>query len=305
MITQTPTLIEHPNLALSSLSTDDPLVTTRLTNENAPHVLSFLAERSLHNVVMAGLIRDNGIESNFNRGTFYGCHNGAGILLGVALIGHAIFMDARCDEALRRFAKLAHAFPRAHMLMGEKELIERFWRFYAPNQPANHRICREVLFELNEQLTQSEYVCNLRIARLSDLARVVPVHAAMAFEESGVHPLQADADGFRERCRRRIEQGRTWVKVEHGRLIFKADIISESPEVTYLEGVYVHPEFRGRGLGSNCLSQLTRELLDRTKSISVLVNQQRPQAQRFFRKLGFVSRGWYDTHFLRTQPELS
>ena len=306
MITQTPTLIiEHPKLALSSLSTHDPLVTTRLTNEDASQTLAFLAERPLHNAVMAGLIRDNGIESDFNRGTFYGCHDAAGILAGVALIGHAIFIDARSDEALRRFAKLAHAFPRAHMLMGEKELIERFWRFYAPNQPPKHRICREVLFELNERSARCEYVANLRIARLSDVPRVVRVHAALAFAESGVHPLQADADGFRQRCQRRIEQGRTWVLVQHDKLIFKADIISEAPEVTYLEGVYVHPEYRGRGIGSNCLSQLTRELLERTKSISLLVDQKRPQAQSFFRKLGFVSRGWYDTHFLRTQPELS
>ena len=305
MITQTPALVEHPNLALSSLSTTDPLVTTRLTNQNAPHVLSFLAERPLHTVVMAGLIRDNGIESNFNRGTFYGCHDAAGMLVGVALIGHAIFIDARCDEALRRFAMLAQAFPRAHMLMGEKELIERFWKFYAPNRQPNHRICREVLFELNQQPTRYEYVANLRMARLSDVSRVLPVHDAMAFEESGVHPMQVDPEGFRQRCQRRIEQGRTWVLVEHDQLIFKADVVSETPEVTYLEGVYVHPEYRGQGHGSKCLAQLTRELLDRTKSITVLVNQELPQAQEFFQRLGFMSRGCYDTRFLRTQPELS
>jgi predicted GNAT family acetyltransferase len=305
MITQTPLLVEHPNLALSSLSMHHPVVTTRLTNENAADVLSFLAERPLHSVVMAGLIRDNGIESNFNRGTFYGCYNAAGNLVGVALIGHAIFMDVRCDEALEQFAKLAREFPRAHMLMGEKKLIERFWKYFAPNQQPDHRVCREVLFELNQQSTRYEYVANLRIARLSDFSRVVPVHAAMAFEESGKHPLLADPEGFRQRCQRRIEKGRTWVLIEQEKLIFKTDVVSETPEVTYLEGVYVHPEFRGQGHGSQCLAQLTRKLLDRTKSISVLVNQEHSQAQKFFRKLGFMPRGCYDTRFLRAQPELS
>src|ERR1044072_2056868 len=117
MITQTPTLIEQGNPALSSLSMLESLVTIRLTNKDAAQVLGFLAERPLHNVVMAGMIRDNGIESNFNRGTFYGCHNVEGNLAGVALIGHAVFIDARCDEALRQFAKLAQQSPRAHMLM--------------------------------------------------------------------------------------------------------------------------------------------------------------------------------------------
>jgi len=301
MITQPPSLIEHPNLALSSLSMHDPLVTTRLTNDDESEVLRFLAERPLHNVVMAGLIRDNGIESKFNRGNFYGSRNAAGNLVGVALIGHAIFIDARSDDALSEFAKLAQQFPRTHMLMGEKGLIERFWQYYAPNGDPQHRICREVLFELTKQSTRTEYVANLRLARVSDLAHVVPVHDTMAFEESGVHPLQVDPDGFRQRCQRRIEQGRTWLVVEQDQLIFKADVISNTPEVIYLEGVYVHPDHRGQGIGSQCLAQLAQQLLNRTNSISVLVNEERPEAQKFFRKLGFVPRGWYDTWFLRTQ----
>jgi ribosomal protein S18 acetylase RimI-like enzyme len=302
MITQTPTLSEYPNLALSSLSM--PLITKRLTNENAPEVLRFLAQRPLGNVVMAGLILDNGIESKFNRGTFYGCRNPAGMLVAVALIGHAIFIDARGDEAVKEIAKLAQQSPRAHMLMGEKQLIERFWKYFAPNQQPGHRICREVLFELDHQPTRSEYVANLRMARLADLPRVIPVHAAMAFDESGVHPLQVDPDGFQKRCQRRIELGRTWLSVDRDKLIFKAEIISETPEVTYLEGVYVHPDYRRQGNGSRLLAQLTRKLLARTKAITVLVNQNQPPAQEFFRKLGFASRGCYETHFLQTQPEL-
>src|SRR3954468_21448206 len=66
-------------------------------------VLDFLAERPVHTVVMAGLIRDNGLESPFNRGTFYACRDSAGSLAGVALIGHATFVEARTDSALRAF----------------------------------------------------------------------------------------------------------------------------------------------------------------------------------------------------------
>ncbi len=305
MITQTPTLFEHPNLALSSLSIPDPLRVTRLTNENASEVLSFLGERSLHNVVMTGKILDNGIESDFNRGIFYGCYNAVGILAGVALIGHAIFIDARCDEALRQIAKLAQQSARTHMLMGEQEVIASFWKHFAPNRHPTHRICRELLLELTQPPSQAESAVNLRRARLSDLPHIMPVHADMAFAESGVHPLQADPDGFRQRCGRRIEQGRTWVVVEQDQLIFKADVVSETPAVTYLEGIYVHPEFRGQGHGSRSLAELARRLLERTKSIVVLVNQEQPQAQEFFRKLGFTPNGWYDTHFLQTPPELS
>ena len=302
-MTESPMLFEHPTTALSSLSQQHPLITTRLTMNDQRRVLQFLAQRALHNAVMTGLIHDNGIESQFNRGTFYGCQDATGELTGVALIGHAIFMDARCEEALQQFAKLAQQFSRVHVMIGEQELIERFWKYYAPEGQPKHRVCGEVLFELNTQ-TQVEEITELRLAEIADLSLVIPVHATMAFEESGVNPLQVDPDGFRQRCRRRIEERRTWVLVENGQLIFKADVISDTPDVIYLEGVYVHSEYRGQGYGSKCLAQLNRNLLRRTKSIILLVNQERRQAQEFFKKLGFVSRGLYDTIFLRTQTEL-
>ena len=303
MTTQSPQLIEHPTMALSSLSLHQPLTATRLTHRHELQVLRFLAERPLDNVIMAGFISDNGVESKLNRGTFYGCLDAAGALVGVALIGHAIFVDVRCDEALRQFAQLARKSPRAHMLMGERELIERFWEYYAPNGQPKHRVCREILFELSNDSVRTEHVANLRLARVSDLSHVVPVHAEMAFAESGVDPLKGDEDGFQQRCLRRIEAGRTWLVVENDQLIFKTDIISDTPEVVYLEGVYVHPHHRGTGHGSRCLAQLTRKLLAQTKSITVLVNAERRQAQRFFCKLGFVPRGWYDTCFLQSQAQ--
>ncbi|HEX8096822.1 MAG TPA: hypothetical protein VF507_02245, partial [Pyrinomonadaceae bacterium] len=78
-----------------------------LTNEHKAEVLDFLAARPLHTVIMTGHIQDNGLESPNNRGTFYGCRNSAGRLEGVALIGHATLIEARTDEALRAFAKVA------------------------------------------------------------------------------------------------------------------------------------------------------------------------------------------------------
>jgi predicted GNAT family acetyltransferase len=135
--------------------------------------------------------------------------------------------------------------------------------------------------------------------------------AALRIEATGAHvdvlglDFELTAPSRRGPRHHRIEERRTWVLVEQGQLIFKADIISDTPEVVYLEGVYVRPEYRRQGHGSKCLTQLTRGLLNQTRSISLLVNQERQSAQEFFKKLGFVSRGLYDTIFLRTQTEMS
>jgi predicted GNAT family acetyltransferase len=97
-----------------------------------------------------------------------------------------------------------------------------------------------------------------------------------------------------------MEQGRTSVLMsEDGRLLFKADIQSHTPEVVYLEGVYVHPSARGTGLGRRCLTQLTRELLlHGTRKICLLANDENPAAHSFYRMCGFRQRGVYDTIFL-------
>ena len=270
----------------------------RLTNEMEAEILAFLAERSLHTVVMAGHIRDNRIESAFNRGVFYACRNGEGQLEGVALLGHATLIEARSEAALAAFARLAQSCPQAHMIMGEQEKVERFWRYYANVGQMPRRVCRELLFEQQWPIEALEPVRELRLATPVDLELVMPVQAEMAQAESGINPLEVDPAGFRLRCARRIAQERVWVWTANGQLIFKADIISDTPQVIYLEGVYVNPNERGQGYGARCMSQLGQTLLAHTTSLCVLVNEQSTRAQNFFERAGFKLRACYDTVFL-------
>jgi predicted GNAT family acetyltransferase len=300
MIPQTLELDEQSAGVLSAVS-GAALTPYWLTNEDNGEVLDFLAERPLHNVVMSGFIRDNGLESWLNRGTFYACHNEAGKLEGVALIGHAMFLDVRSDDALGVFARLAQDVRSTHMIMGEQETIQRFWNYYSAGGQAPRLSCREVLFEQTSSVEAFAPVPDLRPATLDDLSLIVPVHAALACEESGVNPLDTDPNGFRMRYARRIRQERVWVWVESGQLIFKADVISDTPDAIYLEGIYVNPIERGKGYGSRCMSQLGRSLLKRTKAIVLLVNEEHQAAQSFFQKIGFTRCGLYETIFLREQ----
>ena len=213
------------------------------------------------------------------------------------MIGHAMFLEARTDEAIRLFARLAQDCTNTHMIMGEQQAIQTFWNYYCEGGQRPRLFCRELLFELTLPVQLSP-LPNLRRATLEDLSLVAPVHAALACEQSGVNPMDIDPDGFRMRCRRRIEQGRVWVWVESGRLIFKADVISDTPDVNYLEGVYVDPADRSNGIGSRCVAQMSQALLGGTKAISVLVNEKYCAARSLFQKVGFVARAQYDTVFL-------
>ena len=271
-----------------------------LSEEHGEEALQFLSSRPVHTVVMASFIRDNGMVSPLNRGAFYGCRDAEGRLVGVALVGHATLVETDSDEALAAFARVARDCPRAHVMMGERDRIERFWQHYAQDGRSPRLICRELLMEQRWPVQVRDAVPGLRLATPEDLDQVMTVQAQMAFEESGVNPIEADPEGFRRRCLRRIEQGRVWVWAEEGRLIFKADIVSETPEVKYVEGVWVAPEQRGRGYGLRCLSQLSRELLAGSRAVTLLVNEKAPEAVSFYRRAGYKLSSQYDTIFLHT-----
>ncbi len=290
--TATPTFAPKPRRAGSLV----PLALTDRDDER--EVLSFLSERPVHTVVMSGYIRDNGLESPFNRGTFYACRDAEGRLQGVALIGHAMFVEAHTDEALEAFARLAQRHRTTHMLLGEQDTIRRFWAHYGEQGQAPRLFCRELLFEQRWPVEAHHAVPDLRPATLDDLMLVMPVHAALAYEESGVNPLEKDLAGFRLRCARRIEQDRVWVLVRDGQLIFKADVISDTPDCVYIEGLYVDPLERRKGHGLACLSQMTRRLLERSGAVCALANEQNLGAQALLLKSGFRMRGNYDTVFL-------
>jgi ribosomal protein S18 acetylase RimI-like enzyme len=275
-----------------------PLVHALDESHSESEVLDFLSGRPAQAVIMSGLIRDNGFESPFNRGTFYVCRDAAGRLEGVALVGHAVYVAADTAPALRAFARVAQGRPNAHMILGEEALVGRFWEHYAPAGQPPRLFSREMLYEQRWPVSAREPVGALRPATLDDLLLVMPVHAALAYEESGVNPIDVDLHGFRMRCARRIEHGRVWVLVEGGNLLFKADIASDTPECVYLEGVYVEPASRQQGLGLRCLSQLGCAMLERTKCVSALVNEQNFAAQALFNKAGYKLRGRFDTVFL-------
>ena len=102
------TIIEDSAAAMpaSRASTKSP-ATFQLDGEHYDEVLGFLAERPLYTVMMTGLIRDHGLVSPLNRGSFFGCRDSQGRLKGVALIGHATLIEARTDAALAAFARVA------------------------------------------------------------------------------------------------------------------------------------------------------------------------------------------------------
>jgi len=279
----------------------EPLMIEELGADQEGEVIAFLGERPCQTFAMTGFIRNNGLVSAHNRGSFYACRDKARQLQGVALIGRYILFETRSDAAIEAFAHLAQDCLTAHMLLGEQGEVETFWRYYADGGQSPRLYGREYLFEQRWPVELKQEVAGLRVATMDELDLIVPAHAQIAFDESGIDPLLVDPEGFRKRCARRIEMGQSWVLVENGRLLFKAEVVTDTPETIYLEGIWVDPPERGKGIGSRCMSQLSRSFLMRSNSVCVLVNERFKSAQAFYKKAGFEFISHYDTIFLKQQ----
>jgi len=269
-----------------------------LNNSDVAEVMTFLNVRPVHTVVMASFIRDNGIISELNRGVFYAYRNHEGGLEGVALIGHSTLIEARSEDAIYAFASKAKASRVAiNLIMSEADDASRFWQYYA-GEASPRLTCTELLFESSFPMLVRDCEYTIRLATQDELMQVAEAHAEVAFLESGTDPMVKDRTGFLERSARRIEMGRTFVVIEDGKLLFKADIIAEADGIAYLEGVYVAPESRGKGIGAKCLSKLTLMLMGRAEKVCMLSNVGFETAHRSFTKAGFHVSGRCTTLFV-------
>jgi ribosomal protein S18 acetylase RimI-like enzyme len=260
----------------------------QLTENDVAETLAFLAIRPVHTVVMTSFIRDNGIESELNRGRFFGYLNEKGELEGVALIGHSTLVEARTHRALKALAFAARRSETPiHLVMSHGSDAETFWYFLTGGVREPRLSLEEELFEVSFPFAVQRTGETLRRADMSELEEVAAIQAELAFMETGTDPMQMDREGFFARVARRIEQERVFVVTIGGKLAFKADVIAETDHAAYLEGVYVAPEFRGRGLGPKCLAEVGLELLNRVERVCLLSNVEFTTAHRAYRKAGF------------------
>ncbi len=284
MINETPRYEIAPHLMVAP----DLTRVTELRQEDTKEVLNFLSFRPVHTVVMASFINDNGIVSELNRGKFYGYRNGNGTLEGVALIGHSTLVEARSDKALKALAITARSSETPiHLVWSNGNAAETFWQHLTDGLTEPRLTCTENLFEIAFPFAVQKSEWQIENATMEHLLPVAEAQAEVAFMESGVDPMLKDRDGFIKRVARRIQQNRVFVVTDGDQLVFKADIIAETEDVIYLEGVYVNEKYRGRGVGSECLSVLSLELLNRTENICLLSNVDFEGAHKSFFKAGY------------------
>lgn len=282
------------NLAYSVLPEMAPQETRELLEADRAQVISLLMHDPVQSVILRGLIQDYGMCGAALRGSFYG-HFINQQLVAVALIGHQI-MAFGTDEALPYFAnKVLEVSARGYLILGPQTQVKILGSYLT--QRETRRMSTQRLYVCQQPCQQPDRL-QLLLANFAELEVIVEAQAEMALEESGLDPRLTDLAGFRHRVAERVERKRVWVKIEDGKVVFKADVISDTPETVYLEGVWVHPDYRQRGIGKSCLKELAHLLLKDHQSICLLSNDEDTAAQQIYEQAGFVQAATYEARFL-------
>jgi uncharacterized protein len=126
----------------------------------------------------------------------------------------------------------------------------------------------------------------LRAATSDDFAKLLPACAAAHEEEIGSDPLELDPNGFRRRTRAQIDERRSWVWLDEGTILFKAEASAWTPAAVQIQQVWVDPAVRGRGYAQRGMRDLCRLLLEHVPNVCLFVRPENAPAIRVYEAIG-------------------
>jgi uncharacterized protein len=235
-------------------------------------ILAFCAEEPVERVFLEDIARRGlGRFSALGDGGLTAlCHVGANVVPSGRDCG--VFADA-----------VVRGRPR--MVIGEESAVGELWDEVASRlpRPRDDRPGQPV-FVIGHAPPAGE--TGLRRASLADLDALLPACASAHAEEIGIDPLERDPEGFRWRTRMQIEDGRSWIWLEGGVILFKAEASAWTPAAVQLQQVWVAPEVRGRGYAQRGMRDLCRLLLSQVRTVCLFVRPENHVALHVYEAVG-------------------
>lgn len=135
-----------------------------------------------------------------------------------------------------------------------------------------------------------------RLATSADLGELLPAAAAMFTEEVGFDPVARYGDGYAARLRTLIAGQRCAIVTDvNGRVIFKADAGIVNLDAAQVQGVWLHPDYRGYGLAKPFFAAAAQILQRRYPHLSLYVNDYNARALAMYRGTGWEQIGQFST----------
>jgi predicted GNAT family acetyltransferase len=200
--------------------------------------------------------------------------------------------------AVAAFADLLGTEPRiCSSIIGRAEAVLDLWDRLGPHWGAARDVRPNQPLLVTDRAPLVPLDPEVRLVRPSEVDQLFPAAVAMYTEEVGVSPLQDDGGrGYRRRVAELVKGKRTYARFAGDQVIFKAELAIITRRTTQVQGVWVHPEWRGRGIATGAMAAVVNDALRRVApTVSLYVNDYNTAARRVYQRCGFVSAGAFAT----------
>jgi predicted GNAT family acetyltransferase len=268
---------------------------TRLLNDaDIADVAALLAGDPISNVFVAARLGAGGLDPWRLGGELWGHHSG-GRLVSLCYSGANLVPVAATRDAVRSFADRARRQGRrCSSIVGPAASTMDLWRLLEPSWgPAREVRADQPVMAIGGPSPTVTPNFKVRPVRLDQLDTVLPACVAMFTEEVGVSPLGADGGSlYRSRVADLVASGRAFAWIENDEVVFKAEIGAATESVCQVQGVWVNPAYRGRGLAAGGMAAVIEYgLRDFSPIVSLYVNAYNTPARRAYSRVGFSEVG--------------
>jgi uncharacterized protein len=257
-----------------------------LNRGDLPAAIRLLSANPIENVFVASRVRAAGLEQSSLGCPVWGYERG-GLLRALCHAGSNMVPVNAEEEALDAWAEFAGPQRMCASIIGPSQVALELW----------HRLSDRWGAAWSEARDVRPHQPVLAIT-LDQWDAYTDAAVKMYTEEIGVSPVQGNPAGYRFYVRQLIASGRAFGIFEGDRVLFKADLGSVSGSVCQVQGVWLEPELRGRGLAAPAMAAVVQLARTVVPTVSLYVNDYNLPARATYARVGFSEVGEFATvHF--------
>jgi predicted GNAT family acetyltransferase len=256
--------------------------------------LEVLGRDPVANAFVASRVNVAGLDPWRLGGEMWGWYAG-GRLTSLCYAGANLVPICAVPEAIRAFAERARRTGRrCSSIVGPAGPTAELWSLLEPSWgPAREVRARQPLMVTRSLPADIAPDPHVRRVRRDEIDVIMPACVAMFTEEVGVSPLAGDGGLlYQARVAELVTTGRSFARIEDGRVVFKAEIGAVTRHACQIQGVWVAPEHRGRGMSETGMSAVLHYALrDVAPVVSLYVNDYNTPARAAYHRVGFTEVG--------------
>ena len=268
-----------------------------VTSRDLSAIEHLLAIDPVANCFVSSRVRLGGVDPWRLGGELLGYFDGDH-LASLLYSGANLVPVAATPASLSAFAdRLRPAGRRCSSFVGPAEQVLDLWRLLEPAWGPAREVRHDQPVMVIDGPSPIEPDPRVRRATLDDLDLLVPACVDMFTAEVGVSPVAGGmASAYRARVAEIVREGRSFVRIDDGEIVFKAEIGAVAGGVCQVQGVWVGPGFRGRQLSEAGMSAVVAGARDTVAStVSLYVNSYNTAARKCYRAVGFVEHSTFAT----------